>query len=755
MEGRSNLPHSLTSFVGRKSEIRRLRSLVGEERLLTLIGAGGSGKTRLALVVAAAVAERFRDGVFVAELAPLVEARLVQQAVAAALDVPEQPGRPLAATLSDHLRPRHLLLVLDNCEHIVAEVAVLVETLLRACPELHVLATSRVALGIAGERTWSVPPMAPPECVALLVARGAGAHHGFALDPNSERTAIEICRRLDGIPLAIELAAARLRTLTLQEVAERLNDRFGLLTGGSRTILPRHRTLLAAMDWSYELLPASGQTLWRRVAVFAGGFRLEAAEAICSGDGLDQRQVLDELTALVESSLVQVEEESGNRRFKMLETVREYGWLKLREAIETAALQRRHLEWFLALAKRAEPEWRGRDQGRWLDRLSEDIDNVRAALEFSRSVDDLVDNGLQLASGLWLLWHRNHISEGRRWLESLLEGSRPGRTRAYALNVAGFLAYVQGDSGAALPLLEASLKLNEELDDRAGANFSLLRLGIGMYYNNDLDQAAAVLDEALSRYRRVGDRVGIYVSAYELAEALTMKGDYPRAQALHEESLALKRHQGDAWHIALSDFGLGLLAWLEGDHHRAAEMLEECLKLRRDLDEVWGLAMALEALGWVEASHGQPGRAANLLGAAAAMHERMSVALSPNYRVHHDRCVATLRASMTEAAFQAEWARGHGLPWQEAVAFALSRRPLLTVKSKPAGGVTVREQEIAGLVAAGMTNRQIAHNLSVAERTVDAHLEHIMNKLGFRSRAQIAAWVTAQASTPKLTSTTI
>ena len=749
MDPRNNLPKPLSSFIGRKREIRQVRTLVAGARLLTLIGPGGSGKSRLALEAARGLTERYRDGVFGVELAPLVEARLVSRSVALALDVPEQPGRPLLATLSDHLRLRNVLLVLDNCEQVAAEVAATVDALLRVCPELHMLATSRVALDITGERTWSVPQLESAESLALLAERGADASAGFIINPDNEATAREICRRVDGMPLAIELAAARLKALSLDEVAARLDDRFRLLTGGSRAALPRHRTLRATMEWSYDLLPGSSRLLWRRLAVFSGGFELEAAEAVCSDRLLEQHQILDHLTALVDNSVLQVGERHGIRRFHMLETVREYGALKLEETGETAELRRRHLQWFLELAIRAEPEWRGSNQRRWLDRLGEDLDNIRAALEFSRSDDTLVGDGLRLASGLWLFWHRHHIGESRQWLASLLDRAGPGRPRAYALNVAGFMAYVQGETSDALPLLRESLRLNRALDDRANTNLSLLRLGIALYYNNDLDEAVDVLDQALSRYRELGDRVGIYVSAYELAEALTMRGDHDRARGLYEESLALKVQQGDAWHIALSYFGMGLLAWLQGDHRQAVTTLRECLQLRQDLDEWWGLGKSLEALAWVEGSRGHLTKAAHLLGASAAMHERMSVKLSPNYQVHHNRCVATIRAEMSQDPFQAALVRGHGLSAPEAVAYALRDRVLGAPKREPRGRVTAREAEIAVLVATGLTNRQIARKLSLAERTVDSHLEHIMNKLGHHSRAQVAAWAATGGDFPR------
>jgi non-specific serine/threonine protein kinase len=483
--------------------------------------------------------------------------------------------------------------------------------------------------------------------------------------------------------------------------------------------------------------------------VFAGAFGLDAAEAVCSDNIIEQTKVIDLLSVLVESSLVQVGETAGSPRYQSLETIREYGLHKLEEAGESEAFRRRHLEWFLALARRAEPEWRGPNQGSWLDRLEADLDNVRAALDYSRTHADRVDDGLALASALWLLWHsRGHIGESRQWLGSLLEQARPGRARAYGLNVAGFMAYVQGDTAAAVPLLEESLQLNESLGDRSGANFSLLRLGIGLYYNNDLERAITVLDRALRRYRESGDRIGIYVCAYELAEALTMRGDYARATTLHEESRALKQQQGDAWHIALSYFGLGLLAWCEGDHQKAVARLRESIALRQELDEWWGLARAVEALAWVEASRGDLRRAAQLMGAAAAMLERNSTGLSPNYLVHHEQCLHAVKAGLPAAEFEVAWAAGHRLPAPQAVQYAVKGGSLPTLDTRRPGEVTPREAEIAALVATGMTNRQIAGKLHLAERTVDAHVEHIMNKLGYRSRAQIAAWIARSTSSP-------
>jgi non-specific serine/threonine protein kinase len=749
MEGRTNLPHPLTSFVGRKREVRQVRALVADARLVTLTGSGGAGKTRLALEAARGLVDHFADGVWLVELAPLTEARLIQPTLAFALQIHEQPGRPLTATLSDYLRAKQILLLFDNCEHLAAEVASMVEAFLQVSPGLHVLVTSRVQLGIGGERTWRVPQLVEAEATALFAERASHVRDEFSLSSQNAASVVDICRRLDGVPLAIELAAARLRTISLDEIAARLTDRFALLTGGSRTAMPRHQTLQATMDWSHELLPPAAQRLWRRLAVFAGSFELAAAEAVCSDNVLDQTQVIDVLTLLVDSSIVQVNEGAGARRYQLLETIREYGLRKLEEAGETETFRRRHLEWFLALAHRAEPEWRGSNQGLWLDRLEADLDNVRAALDYSRTHPDRVDDGLALASALWLLWHsRDHIGESRQWLRNLLDQARPGRARAYGLNVAGFMAYVQGDAAAAVPLLEESLQLNEALGDRSGANFSLLRLGIGLYYNDDVERAITVLDQALSRYRESGDRIGIYVSAYELAEALTLRGDHARALRLHEESLALKQQQGDAWHIALSYFGLGLLAWCEGDHRKAVVRLRESIALRQELDEWWGLTRALEVLAWVEASRGDLRRAAHLMGAAAAMLEHTSTALSPNYLVHHEHCLQTVTTGLSKSEVQSAWAAGHHLPAAQAVQYALKGGALPTPGARRPGEVSRREAEIAALVATGITNRQIASKLHLAERTVEAHVEHIMNKLGYRSRAQIAAWIARSSSSP-------
>src|SRR2546421_4094473 len=491
MQVRTNLPHSLTSFIGRKREVRQVRVLVADTRLVTLTGSGGTGKTRLALEAARGLVDHFADGVWLLELAPLTEARLIQPTLAFALQLHEQPGRPLTATLSDYLRTKQILLLFDNCEHLAAEVASMVEAFLQVSPGLHVFVTSRVQLGIGGERTWTVPQLVEAEATALFAERAGPARDGFSLPPQNSFAIMDICRRLDGVPLAIELAAARLRTISLDQFAARPADRFALLTGGSRTALPRHQTLQATMDGSHELLPPAAQRLWRRLAIFAGSFELAAAEAVCSDDVLDQTQLIDLLTVLVDSSIVQVHESAGARRYQLLETIREYGLQKLEDTGETETFRRRHLEWFLALAHRAEPEWRGANQALWLDRLEADLANVRAALDYSRTDPDRVDDGLALAPALWLLWHsRSHIGESRQWLSSLLDQARPGRARAYGLNVAGFMAYVQGDAASAVPLLEESLRSNETLGDRSATNFALLPLGIGRYAHNRLHRSA-------------------------------------------------------------------------------------------------------------------------------------------------------------------------------------------------------------------------------------------------------------------------
>jgi predicted ATPase/DNA-binding CsgD family transcriptional regulator len=745
MERVVSLPAVPSSFIGRKREVREVRALLSRTRLATVTGAGGSGKTRLALQVARGLIGRFPDGVVMADLAPLAEARLVQEALASTLGVHEQPGRPLLATIADDLRERTTLILLDNCEHLVAEVAAVVDSLLRSCPALSVLATSRVRLGVAGELAWVIPELGDEDALGLFAERASEAFPQFTITPANRATVLEICRRLDGMPLAIELAAARVRTLSADQIAARLNDRFRLLSVEQHAPVPHQQTLEATTAWSYGLLPREAQRLWEKLAVFAGGFRLDAAEAVCSHVALPDASLVEHLATLVDNSIVQVTEQKGVRRYRMLETIRSYGWMKLAEAGEREATEQRHLAWALALAQRAESEWRGAQQAAWLGRLEEDLDNLRAALEYSATQIEARESGLKLASALWLFWYsRDHIGEGRRWLSRLLEGKTAGPPLGYALNVAGFLAYVQGDTGVAVPLLEESLRTNEALHDEAGASLSLLRLGIGVYYHNDLDRAVEILDQALARYRNTNDRIGIYVAGYELAEALTMRGDFGRARDLHAESLALKQSQGDVFHLGFAHFGLGLLAWRTGDLVEASARLRESIDYRRRIDDWWGITRSIEALAWVESDNRHAGRAAHLMGAAAAMLEQTSTVLSPNYRVYHDRAVAAMNGALGKAAFQLLWERGHALTSDQAVEFALQDKPTPSAQGKVAGTISGREEQIARLVADGLTNRQIARQLNLAERTIDAHLEHIMNKLGYRSRAQIAAWISAR-----------
>ena len=424
----NNLPRQLTSFIGREREMAEVRRLLSTTRLLTLTGSGGCGKTRLALQVAADLVEAFAEGVWFVDLAPLSDPALVPQTVAATLRVREEPGRPILITLSEYLQPRHLLLVLDNCEHLVGACAELAQALLRACPHLQILATSREPLRIGGETTWRVPSLSLPdllrlplveslaeyEAVRLFTDRAEVVLPGFLVTDQNALAVAQVCHRLDGIPLAIELAATRVKVLPVHQIAARLDDRFRLLTGGSRTALPRQQTLRAVMDWSYILLSEKERTLLRRLSVFAGGWTLDAAEAVCSGNRIETVEVLDLLAQLVDRSLVAVDREDAEARYRLLDTVRQYAREKLQDSGEETEVHGRHREWFLDLAERTEPELLGPEQGVWLARLEAEHDNLRAALTWSQQEEEGGEAGLRLAGALGRFWWmRGHLTEGR------------------------------------------------------------------------------------------------------------------------------------------------------------------------------------------------------------------------------------------------------------------------------------------------------------------------------------------------------
>jgi predicted ATPase len=521
-----NLPLELTSFVGREREKAEVGRLLEDSRLLTLTGPGGSGKTRLALTVASEAKRGFEDGVWLVELAPLSGPDLVPQAVASALGVRESPGTMLADSLAQHLETRGLLLVLDNCEHLIEACASLAETLLRRCPDLRILATSRAALGVAGENLFDVPPLSLPdprrgssvgslpeyEAVRLFVERAGAVRPGFSIAKENALAVAQICYRLDGIPLALELAAARAKVLSVVQISQRLDDSFALLTHGGRTAMPHHKTLRAAMDWSYDLLTDREQILLGRLSVFAGGFTLEAVEAVGRGEGVEQAEVVELLASLVDESLVLVMERDGEIRYRLLETVRQYGREKLEESGEAERVLRRHAGFYLALAEGA--DLMSRDQAAWLERLETEHDNFRAALALSLEgggapSEESVLSGSRMAVALWPFWYtRGYLSEGRWWLENAIEkgGPETSPTKAAALTGAGYIALFQGDYRAARAFLDRGLALYRELGDDEGVASSLIYLGfVAMLSQQGLDTVPALEEEAVRLKPRLRD----------------------------------------------------------------------------------------------------------------------------------------------------------------------------------------------------------------------------------------------------------
>jgi predicted ATPase/class 3 adenylate cyclase len=619
-----NLPVLRDPLIGRARELAQVEALLARDDvgLVTLTGPGGVGKTRLALQAAADLLDRFPDGVVVSDLAPVRDPALVAPTVVQTLGVPAAGGRPPGEVLRGYLRERRLLLLLDNFEQVLGAAA-LVADLLRACPHLKALVTSREALRLGGERRVAVPPLALPdprdlregaapptarlarsEAVRLFVARAQAVDAQFALTAANATAVAAICARLDGLPLALELAAARVRILAPAALLARLEHRLGLLTGGARDAPARQRTLRAALDWSYDLLSVEEQTLFRRLGVFAGGFTLEAVAEVCAtppGRPLDALDALDSLDSLVAKSLARPVEAAGAEpRFAVLESVREYALELLTAGGEEPAARRRHAAYYLALAERAEPALAGPDQGSWLDRLEQEHDNLRAALAWA-SEGGTMEAALRLAGALWPFWDlRGHFTEGRRWLAAALRRPGPARPawRAKALHGAGALAWDQEDYGAARPLLEEALAVERASGNRRGIAAALDRLGDVARHQRDYELARSLCEQSLALCRELGDRPGTAAALTNLANVARRQGDQGRAQAFYEQSLAVSREVGDRRGIGWALNGLGLVASARGEDRRARAHYEASLVAFREVDDRRGIASLLLTNAW-------------------------------------------------------------------------------------------------------------------------------------------------------------
>lgn len=726
----NNLQEPPTPLIGRERDVATACDLLRRQdvRLLTLSGPAGVGKTRLALKAATCLLDDFPDGVFVVSLAPLGDPNLVLAAVAGALEVRESGEQSLQQALSDYLNAKRLLLVLDNFEHLAAAAPLLAE-LLAVHPQLHLLVTSRAAVHIRGEHTLAVAPLALPDpasslapdalgqvpAVALFVQRTQALIPDFRLSAANASTIAAICRRLDGLPLAIELAAARCRLLPPRALLARLEDRFGILTDGALDLPERHRTLYRALEWSYDLLPLAEQAMFRRLSVFAGGCTLEAAGAV--GDPFGEQDILEGLASLVEKNLLwRAMDARDEPRLGMLETIREFGREQLAASGETAAIRQCHALFYRQVAEAAEPELTGPDQATWLARLTIEHDNLRAVRQWTGESGE-IEVGLRVATARSRFWQvGGHLSEGRRWLEDLLERDRdagriaPALVRAKALNEAGDFARMQGDYPRAIVLLEESLARHRRLDDCAGIAIVLNNLGTVAWLQGDLERATELYEESVARRRDLEDMMGIAKMVGNLGNIAHHQGDLERATALHEECLALHRSLNDPWNLATALNNLGGLMGDMGKYERSVALLEEALTIQRELWETSGVAAILFNLGQVMSDRDDPERAAVLyreslalhhtiddkvgiaycldglaavasilerpeqtarfLGAAAMLRDTVGTPLPPDDRARNDRTIAMVRQVLGEA-FDAAWTAAAALPLQQVIIEAL------------------------------------------------------------------------------------
>ncbi|MGW0838785.1 ATP-binding protein [Streptomyces sp. NPDC002787] len=739
-----NLPAPLTTFVGRRRDLVEIRRRLRTTRLLTLTGLGGVGKTRLALEVAAASATDFADGVWLVDLAPVRDPSLAANATATALGVPDLGARPITDQLAGYLSHRGPLIVLDNCEHLVDACAELAQALLAASPGLCILATSRRTLGIFGEHVFTVAPLAPDDAVELLRDRTSAVRPGFQVTDDNRAQVLRLCEDLDGLPLAIELAASRLRTLTVEQAVNRLKDRFRLLATGSRTARPRQRTLRALIDWSHELCTPAERLLWSRLSVFADDFCLDAAEAVCAGDGIGREDVLDLLDQLVVQSVVLPTQREGLPRYRLLETVRQYGRERLAESGQEQRMLRRHRDFYLALAEHVADGWYGPGQRESLLRLRAEHANLRMALECGGDPQAT----LALAAALRFHWGEGgFLGEGRRWLDrALADAPEPTPARARALWVVAWVAVLQRDHAAAGRWLDEADELGERLDDPVVcAHVKSLR-GTSAMFCGRMEEAMSLFEAAVAAHTETGEEIGLVYALLQLGTAQSHIGD-PHATENCRRAVVAAEAQGERLVRAHALWTLGYDAWIHRDLTEAAALIRTALENEHGFNDYVRVALMLEQLAWITAARGGHEEAARLLGAARVLWRDIDTPISvfgPHMVEQHARCEEDVVRALGPAAYEKALAGGgsHRGP-DEAIATAL-RTELEPATTDPAPSpLTPREREVAALVAKGMSNRQIASALKRSPRTVDGHVENILAKLGFSCRARIASWWTA------------
>jgi predicted ATPase/DNA-binding CsgD family transcriptional regulator len=748
----NNLPAELSSFVGRDSQLADLRRLLRKSRLITLTGPGGAGKTRLALRLAADVLSHNPDGVWLVELARISDARLLEQTVAEACGIAETPGQTVMNALVKGLADWRALVVLDGCEHLVEPCATLVSHLLRSCPKLTLVATSREPLGVAGELIWRTPSLSVPsphegrhpelvlqsEAVRLFIDRAKLSRPDFELDSTTSEPAAQICTRLEGMPLAIELAASLTRIMTLTEILDRLSDRFRLLTGGNRSALPRHQTLRQAVDWSYALLSPPEQDVFVKLAIFAGGFDLAAAEGIVQGDPMEGSDVLAVITRLVDKSLVIADSHGiGTTRYHLQETIREYALEKFQRSDE-AALRRLHAHYFCEFCDLASRNLPSPEMARWIRRLDDEQTNIRLALAwcFAEQPVDFVRLAASM-TGYWLM--RGRFAESLEWLDQAIDlETSSWEARAAALVGRARMRERIGDYDGSRRDCDECLRISRKFGFTMMISRALNVIGVLSAIEGNLKKAERYFLETVNAAAQLDDRIWIARTRSNLAMIRSRRGDHEAARVELEKVVEILEAEGDPYGAGVVMDSLGQVSLSLNMFGAARDYYLRSIAISAQFDDGMNIAISLEGLGLVALAEGDPTRMIRLASAANALRAIRGGRPDPDWTKPVEEGLAAARAMVSRQAADAAWRQAAGFDMQEAISYAIGKAAAAV--TSPGSPLTGREKQVAALIAEGLTNSQVAARLKIAGRTADAHVEHIRNKLGLRSRSQIAVW---------------